>query len=150
MTGLWHFRSQSTGLKINSFNCADLVSRSDLVDVIQEVTDHVQTTKAQLRRAKENPGEVPPERVLHLKRRKRWVGELHQRLLQLQAEARSQERAERFRQNQELESRYPFSRYFQRVVRHEASPEQYQRWINQAKVMQLRDSKKNNPPPSSP
>lgn len=150
MSRLWRFRSPSTNLRINVHNCDDLVSADDLPTVIQEVTKYLGHIKARLRGAREGLNACPQGEITHLERRRRWLGELHQRLVQRHAEVRRQEKESRFERWQEIERRYPFARYFQRVVRSETSPEQYQRWIDQAKAQQLRDIADSQPSPVFP
>lgn len=150
MSRLWRFRSPSTNLRINVHNCDDLVSADDLPIVIQEVAKYLCHIKARLRGAREGLNACPQDEITHLEHRRRWIGELHQRLVQRHAEVRRQEKESRFQRWQEVERRYPFARYFQRVVRSETSPEQYQRWIDQAKAQQLQDSAHVYPSLASP
>jgi hypothetical protein len=143
MKGNWYFWSDVIGAKINDENCGQVISQDDLLDVSSEVLRALQNTKQKLTHAIRNRMDVAPRKIAEIEQSRKGLALLHQALLrQISIKSRS-EKQERIRQNEELERMRPFEKYFQIVVKHEASPADYHRWIAQAKQMQL-SSKPNN------
>lgn len=133
----WYFWSEVIGAKVNDENCTQVVGQDDLLDVSNEVLRALQNTKHKLSYAKRNRLNVAPRKILEIEQSRKGLALLHQALLrQISIKSRS-EKQERIRQHEELERMRPFEKYFQIVVKHEASPADYHRWIAQAKQLQL-------------
>ena len=132
----WYFWSEVIGAKINDANLGAVVSEDDLNDVVDEVVRALHNAKGALRNAVKNRMNISPSKMLKIQQRRADLGRLHQALLQRTSEMSRKEKEERIRQADERERLRPFSKFFQEVVRHEASPVDYHRWIAQAKQRQ--------------
>lgn len=137
MTDGWHFWSETIGAKINHINFEEVVFEDDLIDVLDEVVRALHSAKEALRDAASNRMNIPPRKLLKLQQRKSDLGRLHQALLQKRSEMSRKEKEQRIRRAEESERLRPFSKFFQEVVKREASPVDYHRWIAQAKQRQL-------------
>lgn len=133
----WYFWSEVVGAKINDTNIDKVVPEDDLLEVSGEVVRALHRAKAALRDAAKNRMNIAPNKMLKIQQRKANLGCLHQALIQKVSEVSRKEKEERIRQADEREKLRPFSKFFQEVVRHEASPADYHRWVAQAKQRQM-------------
>ena len=132
----WSFWSESLQAKLNLANCHDLLNADNVEEVAEEVRRLLFNAKRGLDKATANRFHIAPAKLLAIKLRKKNLADLHQAILVEKGRFSQEAKAERIRRNEERESEFPFCKFFQNVVRQNASPVDYQRWIVQAKEQQ--------------
>lgn len=139
------FRSRILGQDLTSDTAYD-ISADDLDDVSAEVGTALCAINARIKTAcgvaRSTGRHMPAAKWADMQAHRSFLAALHQQLLTMRGRRTRQERDERIAtQEQDNSKRLPdLTHYFQQVVRNEARPVDYQRWVLQAEMRRTADA----------